>query len=93
LPRCSTARSGCSTGDREESFLRDGQLARSISIFLKLYVVAFTSFMVIDLLWLGVIARSFYRSELGHLMRAEVNWAAAVAIYLVFVLGIVGLAA
>ncbi len=61
----------------------------SISIFLKLYAVAFTSFMVIDLLWLGVVARSFYRSELGHLMRAKVNWAAAVVFYLVFVLGIV----
>ena len=61
----------------------------SIPIFLKLYAVAFTSFMVIDLLWLGVIARSFYRSQLGHLMRANVNWPAAVAFYLVFVLGIV----
>ena len=61
----------------------------SISIFLKLYAVALTSFMVIDLLWLGVIARSFYRSQLGHLMRADVNWAAAVGFYLVFVLGIV----
>ena len=61
----------------------------SISIFLKLYAVAFTSFMVIDLVWLGVVARSFYRSELGHLMRANVNWAAAVVFYLVFVLGIV----
>jgi uncharacterized membrane protein len=40
----------------------------SLWIFLKLYAVAFTSFMVIDLLWLAVIARSFYRSELGHLM-------------------------
>jgi uncharacterized membrane protein len=61
----------------------------SISIFLKLYAVAFTSFLVIDLLWLGVIARSFYRSELGHLMRGDVIWAAAVAFYVVFVLGIV----
>lgn len=61
----------------------------SISIFLKLYAVALISFLVIDLLWLGVIARSFYRAELGHLMRADVNWAAAVAFYVVFVLGIV----
>jgi uncharacterized membrane protein len=61
----------------------------SLSIFLKLYAVAFTSFMVMDLLWLGVIARSFYRSELGHLMRSNVNWAAAVAFYVVFVVGIV----
>lgn len=61
----------------------------SISTFLKLYAVALTSFMLIDLLWLGVIARSFYRSQLGHLMRADVNWAAAVGFYLVFVVGIV----
>lgn len=61
----------------------------SLSIFVKLYAVALTSFLVIDLLWLGVIARSLYRSELGHLMRAEVNWGAAAAFYLVFVVGIV----
>ena len=61
----------------------------SISIFLKLYAVAFASFLVIDLLWLGVVARSFYRAELGHLMRADVNWVAAFAFYLLFVIGIV----
>jgi uncharacterized membrane protein len=61
----------------------------SISIFLKLYAVAFASFLVIDLLWLGVVARSFYRAELGHLMRADVNWGAAFAFYLLFVIGIV----
>lgn len=61
----------------------------NLSLFLKLYAVAFTSFMVIDLLWLGVLARSFYRAQLGHLMRANVNWAAAVAFYLVFVVGLV----
>ena len=61
----------------------------TIAIFLKLYAVALTSFMVIDLIWLGVIARSFYQSQLGHLMRADVNWAAAVTFYLIFVVGIV----
>ena len=61
----------------------------SLSIFIKLYAVAFVSFLVIDLLWLGVVARSFYRAELGHLMRADVNWVAAFAFYLVFVVGIV----
>lgn len=61
----------------------------SISIFVKLYGVALVSFLVIDLLWLGVVARSFYRAELGHLMRPNVNWAAAIVFYLVFVLAIV----
>lgn len=64
----------------------------SPALWVKLYAVAFVTFMVIDLLWLGVVARSFYRSQLGHLMRANVNWPAAIAFYLIFVLGIVVLA-
>jgi uncharacterized membrane protein len=62
------------------------------SIFLKLYAVAVITFLVIDLIWLGVVARSFYQGQIGHLMRANVNWAAAILFYLVFVSGIVLLA-
>jgi uncharacterized membrane protein len=58
-------------------------------LFLKLYGIAFVAFMAIDLVWLGLIARSFYREQLGPLMRADVNWLAAVAFYLLFVAGIV----
>ena len=61
----------------------------SPSIFFKLYAVALTTFLVIDLVWLGVVARPFYQRQLGHLMRPNVNWAAAIAFYLVFVTGIV----
>ncbi len=41
-----------------------------------------------DLLWLGVIARDFYRDNLGHLLAPEVNWPAAILFYLLFILGI-----
>jgi uncharacterized membrane protein len=61
----------------------------TLSIFLRLYGVAVVAFLVIDMLWLGVIARSFYRAQIGHLMRPNVNWAAAIVFYLVFVSGIV----
>ncbi len=61
-------------------------------IFLKLYAIAVVTFFVIDLLWLGVVARSFYQNQMGHLMRADVNWAAAIVFYLLFVVGIVVLA-
>lgn len=57
--------------------------------FFKLYAVALVTFLVIDLIWLGVVARSFYRDQLGHLLRADVNWAAAMAFYVIFVAGIV----
>ena len=57
--------------------------------FFKLYAVALVTFLVIDLIWLGVVARSFYRDQLGHLLRPDVNWAAAMAFYVIFVAGIV----
>ena len=57
--------------------------------FFKLYAVAVVTFFVVDLLWLGVVARSFYQSQMGHLMRSQVNWTAAILFYLVFVTGIV----
>ncbi len=61
----------------------------TVSGFFKLYVVALVIFLAIDLIWLGVVARSFYQEQMGHLMRPNVNWPAAVAFYMVFVLGIV----
>ena len=64
----------------------------TLPVFLKLYAIALPTFLAIDLVWLGVIARSFYQAQLGHLMRAEVNWIAAFVFYVVFVVGIVILA-
>ena len=61
----------------------------TMSDFFKLYAVALTAFLIIDLIWLGVVARSFYQAQMGHLMRANVNWAAAILFYLIFVSGIV----
>ena len=61
----------------------------TMSDFFKLYAVALTAFLIIDLIWLGVVARSFYQAQMGHLMRANVNWAAAILFYLIFVAGIV----
>jgi len=61
----------------------------NITIFVKLYAVAVVTFFVIDLFWLGVVARSFYRNQMGHLLRPDVNWAAAIVFYLIFVVGIV----
>ena len=61
----------------------------TLPVFLKLYAVAFFTFLIVDLLWLGVIARPFYQKHMGQLMRANVNWGAAIAFYLIFVCGIV----
>jgi uncharacterized membrane protein len=58
-------------------------------VTLKLFLVALPVFLAIDLVWLGVVARGFYRAQLGGLMRTDVNWAAAMIFYLLFVVGLV----
>jgi uncharacterized membrane protein len=56
---------------------------------LKLYAIALPVFCAIDIVWLGFVAKSFYRNQIGVLMNSEINWAAAVAFYLLFVFGLV----
>lgn len=58
-------------------------------MFLKLYVIAVPVFFAIDMVWLGVIAKGFYRQQIGTLLKPEVNWIAAVIFYLLFLAGLV----
>ncbi len=58
-------------------------------MFWKLYIVALSAFCAIDMLWLGLIARRFYQNQIGFLMKSDINWAAAVIFYLVFIAGLV----
>lgn len=59
----------------------------SFSTFFALYFISVPIFFLIDMLWLGVIARDFYQNRLGHLL-GEVNWIAAITFYLVFLVGL-----
>jgi uncharacterized membrane protein len=59
-----------------------------MAYYLKLYLITFAAFFAIDMLWLGWIARSFYRKYLGFLMAPSPNWAAAFIFYLLFIFGI-----
>lgn len=56
--------------------------------YIKLYLATLAAFFVIDMLWLGLIARTFYRKYLGYIMTPNVNWAAAILFYLLFIVGI-----
>lgn len=51
----------------------------------RLYLPALVVFLVLDALWLGVVARGFYREQLGELMRPDVRWGAALLFYLLFI--------
>jgi uncharacterized membrane protein len=56
--------------------------------YLKLYLVSLLAFLAIDMLWLGLVARSFYQQQLGFIMAPSVNWFAAAIFYLLFIAGI-----
>ncbi len=58
-------------------------------MFLKLYAVALPVFFAIDMVWLVVVAKRFYQDQIGFLMGGEINWAAAIAFYLLFIVGLV----
>lgn len=55
----------------------------------KTYAVAVAVFFIIDLTWLGVVAKNVYAKYMGHLLRATPNWPAAISFYLLFVVGLV----
>ena len=56
--------------------------------FFQLYLVVLGAFFLIDMIWLGLVAKRFYRDQLGFLMRAGVNWPAAIIFYLLYIVGI-----
>lgn len=51
------------------------------------YLAMLVSFFALDILWLGFVARDFYQHQLGHWLSANVNWTAATAFYLIFLVG------
>lgn len=58
-------------------------------MFIKLYLITLPIFFLIDMVWLGLVAKSFYRDQLGSLMRSDIQWVPAIIFYLLFVVGLV----
>lgn len=52
------------------------------------FFITFAVFMVIDLIWLGIIAKDLYSRHLGYIMRTPPNWIAAIGFYIIFILGL-----
>ena len=53
-----------------------------------------TSFAVLDGLWLGLIAKTFYRNEIGSILRIQdgalmTNWTAAIIVYVALIIGVI----
>lgn len=53
------------------------------------YVTTLITFLVIDGIWLGVVAKNMYSNSLGHLMADKPNWIPALIFYFLYPLGVV----
>jgi uncharacterized membrane protein len=60
----------------------------NIVFYLKLYALTVPVFFAVDIIWLGFIAKKFYRNNLGFILSPQVNWPAAISFYLLYIAGI-----
>lgn len=56
--------------------------------YILTFVVMLATFIILDLLWLTVIAKNFYAQHLSFWMAPEIKWYAAIIFYLIFILGL-----
>ena len=58
-------------------------------MFIKLFLIALPVFFIIDMAWLGLVAKKFYAQHLGFLMKPDITWYAAIIFYLLFITGLI----
>jgi uncharacterized membrane protein len=61
----------------------------SFKSLLALYGLTFAVFFLIDLFWLGVVGKAFYRKHLGFLLSPRPRWGAAILFYLLYIAGLI----
>ncbi len=59
----------------------------TVKQMILMYLITLAVFFLIDMVWLGVVAKGFYRKHLGAMLSPKVNWIAAILFYLLFIVG------
>lgn len=59
-----------------------------ILTFFKTLIAVAIPMLILDGLWLGYIAKSFYAKHLGHLLAPNPVWTAAVIFYVLYAVGV-----
>ena len=52
------------------------------------YLLTMLVFFAIDIAWIGGFAKKFYWGNMGSLLKDDINWAAALIFYLLYIVGI-----
>jgi uncharacterized membrane protein len=56
--------------------------------FLAPYLATLIFFLAVDMVFLGVVAKDFYRAGIGHLMADNFNIPAAIIFYAIYIVGV-----
>lgn len=56
--------------------------------YFAVYMAALVAFLIIDGIWLGLVARSFYVEHLGHMLRPKPDFGVAGVFYVLYVFGV-----
>ena len=57
--------------------------------YVATYAATFVVMVALDMIWLGVVAKSFYQEGIGHLMAGKPVVSVAVAFYVIYAIGLV----
>jgi uncharacterized membrane protein len=57
----------------------------TVGRFFAVYCVGAATALLLDLVWLGVVAQRFYQQQIGYLLRSDVRWVPAVLFYLIYI--------
>ena len=57
-------------------------------LYVKLFLVSLFTFLILDAIWLGFIARNFYAKYLAAYLTENVIWLSAIIFYLIFNIGL-----
>jgi len=60
----------------------------NIKTLLINYLLTLIVFLIIDMAWLGLVAKNLYQKYLGDFLSDQVNWTAAFIFYLIYVVGV-----
>lgn len=60
-------------------------MTNSLTKWIFIYILSLALFLIIDMIWLGWLAKDMYKKYLGHLMTDNINWTAALVFYAIFI--------
>ena len=57
-------------------------------LYFKLFLSSFITFLILDFIWLGFVAKDFYARQLSLYLTDNVIWSSALIFYIIFNIGL-----